>query len=519
MQIKEGKEGWFCFGQFMFDTERGVLLRDGEPQPLGQRGLMVLQTLLEARGRVVDKAALFERAWPGLVVEESNLSVQIAALRKLLGQAPDGTDWIVTAPRLGYRLVGSVALGEVAANASQDAELADEAVSEQRPSIAVLPFSNLSADPAQEYFADGITDDVIAALTRFRWFFVTGRSTSYAFKGRQVDARTVGRELRVRYLVQGSVRRAGERVRISVELVDALDGRCLWAERYDFDLNDVFAVQDRIAGRIAGSVEPELLKSETDALMRRRGGSASAWDLVARGCSYFHQVTQPTHRKARDLFLQARRLDPELSEAWIWLARVDAGILAFGWNEDAAQIRREGLAAAHEAVRRDEKNCYAHYSLAIIGVMSDSFDLAIRAAEKAVEVSPSFALGHLVLGMARLYSGDAEAAIWPLEQGLELNRHDPHNFVWYNVLALSQLFRGEAEAGRRQAEMSLKIRPQWRSAMETMAACCAELGQADSAREWRERLAELAPAPGDALQPMWRRNPVWAARMQAWVAG
>lgn len=516
MQIKEKQ---FGFGQFIFDAEHGLLLRDGEPQPLGQRGLKVLQTLLEARGRVVDKATLFELAWPGLVVEESNLSVQIAALRKLLGQAPDGTDWIVTAPRLGYRLVGSVALGEVAANASRDAVLAEEPVSEQRPSIAVMPFSNLGADPAQEYFADGITDDVIAALTRFRWFFVTGRSTSYAFKGQRVDARLVGRELGVRYLVQGSVRKAEERVRISVELVDASDGRCLWAERYDFDLNDVFAVQDQIAGRIAGSVEPELLKSETDALTRRRGGSASAWDLVARGCSYFHQVTEPTHRKARDLFLQARQLDPELAEAWIWLARVDAGILAFGWNEDAAELRREGLAAAHEAVRRDEKNCYAHYSLAIIGVMSDSFDLAIRAAEKAVEVSPSFALGHLVLGMARLYSGNAEAAIPPLEQGLQLNRHDPHNFIWYNVLALSQLFGGEAEAGLRQAEMSLKIRPQWRSAMETMAACCAELGQVDSAREWRERLAELAPAPGDALQPMWRRNPVWAEKMQAWLAG
>jgi tetratricopeptide (TPR) repeat protein len=323
----------------------------------------------------------------------------------------------------------------------------------------------------------------------------------------------------VRYLVQGSVRRAGERVRIAVELVDAVDGRCLWAERYDFDLDDVFAVQDRIAARIAGSVEPELLKSETEVLTRRRGGSASAWDLVARGCSYFHQITGPTHRKARELFLQARQLDPELAEAWIWLARVDAGILAFGWNEDAAEIRREGLAAAHEAVRRDEKNCYAHYSLAIMGVMSDSFDLAIRAAEKAVEVSPSFALGHLVLGMAHLYSGNAESAILPLEQGLALNRHDPHNFVWYNILALSQLYRGESEAGLRQAEMSLKIRPQWRSAMETLAACCAELGKVDAAREWREQLAELTPAPGDALQPLWRRNPAWAARMQAWLAG
>ncbi len=508
----------YSFGDFVFDSERRSLLRDGKPVAVGQRGLQVLQVLLEARGRVVEKATLFEQGWPGLVVEESNLSVQIAALRKLLGRTPDGSDWIVTVPRHGYRLVGATAAGDAAGEATAGNPGDAQPAPEPRPSIMVLPFTHLGTDPAQDYFADGITDDVIAALTRFRWFFVIGRSTSYAYRDKHVEARELGRELGVGYLVQGSVRKAAERVRISVELIDARNGLCLWAEHYDLDLSDVFSVQDQIARKVAGSVEPELLRSETNSPVHRRPGSVTAWDLVARGCSFFHQVTEATHRRARELFMQARQVDPELVDAWIWLARVDAGILAFGWAEDADAIRREGVAAAHEAVRRDEKNCYAHYSLAIMAIMSDEPDLGIQAAEKAVEESPSFALGHLVLGMALLYSGDPGAATRPLEQGLELNRHDPHNFVWYNVLALSRLFRGDTEGALDSARMSLKIRPLWRSSMETMAACCARLGRVEEAHEWRVRLSGLASAPGDALQPMWQHNPDWAASMRAWLA-
>lgn len=506
----------FAFGPFLFDAARGTLLRDGAALPLGGRALRVLQALLEARGQVVDKARLTAIGWPGLVVEESNLSVQIAALRKVLGPAPDSAHWIATVPRAGYRLAGMVLVLDGAEGTA--AEPPEPAPSGQRPSVAVLPFINLSADPAQDYFVDGMTDDVIAALTRFRWFFVAGRSSSYALKSRQVDAKQAGHELGVRYLVQGSVRRAGEQVRTSVELIDATNGHCVWADRHDFELVDVFAVQDEIVQRVVGAIEPELLKSETGAVAaRQRSGTVTGWDLVARGCWYFHQVTQPTHLHARELFRQARQVDRDLPEAHSWLARVDAGLLAFGWAPDAAQTQREGMEAALEAVRMDEKNCYAHYSLAIVSVMSDAFDLAIRAGEMAIEVSPSFALGHLVLGMARLYSGDAAGAQAPLTQGLQLNRHDPHNFVWNNLLALVLLFGDGPQRGALEsASAALKVRPQWRPAMETMAACHAALGQSEASREWQDR-ARVAPITGDALQPLWRHNPQWAAKMQEWL--
>jgi TolB-like protein len=507
----------YAFGPFVLDAGRGLLVRDGEPVPAGRRALLVLQALLEARGKVVDKARLIAFGWPGVVVEESNLSVQVAALRKLLGPRPDGADWIVTVPRLGYRLDESSVVQDQASGPAT-AGPGGPAGSGLRPSVAVLPFTNLSADPAQEYFVDGITDDVIAALTRFRWFFVAGRSPSYAFKAREIDSKQAGRELGVRYLVRGSVRKDGGRVRIAVELTDAENGRCAWADHHDFDLTDVFAVQDQIARRVAASIEPELLRSETGTVAARpRGGTVTGWDLVARGCWFFHQVTQPTHLRARELFLQARQIDPGPPEAHLWLARVDAGLLAFGWAEDPARIQREGMQAALEAVRMDEKSCYAHYSLAIVSVMSDALDLALRAGEAAVEASPSFALGYLVLGMARFYSGDAAGAQAPLRQGLELNRHDPHNFVWYRLLALAELFAGQPEQALQTAGMALKVRPQWRPTMETMAACHAARGDAGAAREWLLQAGSQEPVAGDALHPLWRHNPGWAARMRAWL--
>lgn len=504
----------FAFGPFLLDAARGTLTRHGSALAVGQRGLRVLQALLDAQGEVVGKAALMEFAWPGLVVEESNLSVQIAALRKLLGSTGAGSDWIVTVPRAGYRLVGATAVDNPSLEPI-DAGAADHG---GRPSIAVRPFLTLSDDASQEYFTDGVTEDIIAALTRFRWFSVTGRNASHADPLKQADAGTVGRALGVRYLLEGTVRKSGHRIRISAQLVDAAGGSCLWADHYDFDLVDVFAVQDTIAQQVVGALEPALLKSEGGFAAHRRRGTATGWDLVAQGSWFFHHLTQPTHLKARELFRQVCQIDPESTEARLWLGRVNAGLVAYGWSEDPAKDLQEGLDAALEAVRLDEKSPYAHYALAIVGVYTESFALAIRAAEKAIELSPNFALGHLVLGMASLFSGHAGKAAECLERGLRLNRYDPQNVVWYNVLALACLFDGQAEAGLLSAKAALKIRPTWRSSAEAAAACCAALGRTDEFRQWERQLSSLPKASGDALQPLWRCNPHWADAMRRLLA-
>jgi len=503
-----------AFGPFLLDTSRGTLVRDGVPLPIGRRAMLVLRALLESPGEVVGKEALIDFAWSGLVVEDSNLSVQIASLRRLLGDDPGGGSWIVTVPRAGYRIAVEVAAEEL----SLDPDVAVPADVDRRASIAVLPLVDLGEDATQEWFVDGVTEDVISALARFRWFTVASRNSSFVYKARAVDARAAANELAVRYLVEGSVRRSGETALVSVQLVDASAGSCLWAERYDFDVGDALAVQERIAQQVAGSIEPELLRREGDrAVARHHPGVATARDLVAQGSWHFHHVTQPAHLRARELFRQACRLDPESGEARLWLGRVSAGLVAYGWSERPDGDLREGLQSALQAVQLDERNPYAHYALAITSAYGDSFELAIPAAAKAVELSPGFALGHLVLGMVRLFAGDPESAARSLVRGLQLNRYDPQNFIWYHALALAFLFGGRPHEALQRVNAALQIRPAWRPALRTALACCRVLQQDDDARRTIERMRDLPEVAGDALQPLWRRNPQWAESVGRWA--
>lgn len=496
----------------MFDALRGTLTRDGVPVSVGNRGIALLKALLQAENGVVGKAVLMDAAWPGLIVEESNLSVQIASLRKLLGPAPAGGEWIATVPRVGYRFAGPVTTDGGDAARPQDDRRAEPA---RRPTLAVLPFINISGDADQEYLADGITEDIITALARFRWFFVSARNSSFVYKAKRLDAKQAAQELGVHYLLEGSVRRSGERVRISAELVDAAAGAHLWVERYDLEMTEIFAIQDEIAERVAGAIEPELLKTEAALAAMLRTGDRTAWDLVRQGTWRFHQVQRATHLEARELFRRACRLDPYLSEAHCWLARVNAGLLAYGWSDDPAEDRQEGLSSALTAVRLDEKNPYSHYSLAIISVYSGHLDQAIRAAEKAVELSPSFALGHLVGGMARLFGGRAAEAIAPLSRGLRLSPFDPQNFVWCHLLAFARLFAGEAEGALQAALRGLQVRPDWRPGLETVLCCHVALGRIEEARRLAAQAGEPSAAPGNVLVPLRERNPHWAAMIDA----
>jgi len=504
----DGMATQFIFGPFVLDTQRGQLLREGRSLAVSSKGLRLLEALVGAPDRVLSKPELIQTAWGDAAVEESNLSVQIAALRKQLGPMPDGEDWIATIPRVGYRFVGLPTKGAIARIPDVSPE------HERRPSIVVLPFSNLDGEKEQEYLADGITEDIITAVTRFRWFFVIARNSSFAYKGKTIDAKQIAQELGVQYLLEGSVRKSGLQVRISAQLVDAATGKQIWAERYDLELTELFAIQDEIAERVAGAIEPELLKTEGAQAVARHTGNMTAWDLVRRGTWNFHQVTRDTHLKARELFRQACVLDPQLPEAHIWLARVTAGVVPYGWSQDPAADLKEGMEAALKAVQLDERNPYAHYALAIVSVYLDRFDDAIRAARKATEISPSFALGHFVLGMALLFSGRAPEAIAPLEFGLRLSPYDPQNFVWCNVLALARLFSGRKEAALEAAARALHVRPNWRPSLEVLICCYAALGKWDEARRYALQMASITKQPGDVMAPLKARNPKWNEQLQ-----
>jgi TolB-like protein len=501
----------FAFGPFVLDIRRGSLLRDGRPVPVGSKGLSLLQALLQANGQVVSKTALMQAAWQDSAVEENNLSVQLAALRKLLGPQPDGSDWIATIPRVGYRFAGS--LQDLDRATGEDAGAsARRSGRPERPSIVILPLVNSSEEHGQDYLADGITDDIITALTRFRWFRVIGRSSSFAYKGQPTDIKQVARELNVSYALEGSVRRSGRRVRVSVQLVDAETARQIWAERYEVEVTEAFAVQDAIAERVAGAIEPELLKTESLPAAARHSGNVTAWDLVRQGTWHFHRVERESHLRARELFREARSCDPELAEAHLWLARVSAGISGYGWSDRPDADIREGLDAALKAVQLDERNPYAHYGLAICSAVANAPEQTVLAAEKAIEISPSFALGYLVLGMGHLFRGDAPDAIEPFEHGLMLNPYDPQNFVWYNLLALAGLFAERPERGLAAAVKGRKIRPAWRPIYETLACCYVALGRQQDASLCVEQMRPFTVAYS-ALEPLKLRNPHWARRL------
>lgn len=500
-----------AFGPFVLDIEHGTLFRDGRPVAVSSKGIQLLQALLDAPGRVLSKADLMEAAWPGMAVEESNLSVQIAALRKQLGAAPDGGNWITTVPRVGYRFAGPVHTCSTA----PDAAVRRAADSLERSSIAVLAFANMSGSPDQQYFGDAIANDIITALTRFKWFSVVARNSSFAFRDSSIDVREIAKRLGARYVVEGSHRQVGHRIRITAQLIDAATGSHIWAERYERDVADVFVIQDEITDSIIGAIEPVLLNTESR--MAHVAGDVegkTAWNLVRRGVWQFHKVERESHLKARDLFRSAAALDPELAEAHLWLARVSGGIVLWGWTDEPEPACQEGLTAAFTAVHLEEKNPYAHYGLAITSCAAGEFEQARRAALRAIDLSPGFALGHLVLGMAMLYSGRATEAKPSLEHGLRLNWSDPHNVAWLDLLALAHLFTGSTAEAVQAATQALHLRPTWQVALETMAICCAAADQTDVARRCLEVLQRGSAYRSDLLAPLKAYNPAWRAEVE-----
>jgi adenylate cyclase len=378
-----------------------------------------------------------------------------------------------------------------------------------KPSIAVLPFTNLSGDPEQEYLAEGIADDILTALAKSRWLFVVARSSSFAFKSKALETDQIAKRLGVRYVLSGSVRRSGTRIRVSTHLIEAETGGSLWAERYDRNLIDLLALQDEVAEAVAGAIEPELLKKEGQR-GAERPQSLTAWDLVRRGVWEFHKIRRESHLVARELFLNAIQAEPTSADGYIWLARVEAGLAAYGWSDDPESALRSGMEAALKAVELDERNPYSQYAVAVTHMSAGRSDTAIRAAQKAVALSPTFALGHLILGGSYVYAGQAQDAIQPLERGLRLSPFDPQNFTWSFFLALSYYFAGDPATGLEDAKRALALRPHWAPALTLIALCSVALGKGDEAQDALSELRMCTTAGGDLMGLIARYNRPWA---------
>ncbi|MDJ0896564.1 MAG: adenylate/guanylate cyclase domain-containing protein [Alphaproteobacteria bacterium] len=328
--------------------------------------------------------------------------------------------------------------------------------SPDRPSIAVLPFENMSLDPAQEYFSDGITEDIITMLARCRWLDVIARNSTFAYKGKSADVRRIAGELGAKYILEGSVRRSGDRVRISAQLVDGGSGTHLWNERYDRNLNDIFELQDEIAGVIAGTLEPELTLIENAALRGRSVNDLNAWDCYQRGLWHLYRFTADELGKAMEMFKRAIALDPDFAQAHARLAYAHIQQGWYGPWEDRSEHLQEAIACADQSVKLDDKEPATRLSLGRALVLAGSRDRGIAQLRVAVELDPSFAQAHFALGQALCFSERHEEALKEINEALRLSPRDPHLWTFLNARALSHYFAGDLERAEADERAALR---------------------------------------------------------------
>jgi TolB-like protein/tetratricopeptide (TPR) repeat protein len=464
------------FGAFVLNPETGTLLRDGLPVNIGYRAFLLLKALVDRPGEIFTKAELFEAGWPGAVVEETNLSVQIAALRKALGIAPGGQDWITTIPRVGYRFQAEVnLLADMRPNARRGSLLEPET----GPSIAVLPFANLSPDPDQEYLADGIVDDIIAGLSRLRWLAVVARHSSFAYKGRIVDVRTIAAELNVRYVLEGGVRRGDDRLRVTSRLVDGTTGNQVWAEQHDGSLSDVFTLQEKIARGVVGSIEPQLYAAEDTLTKQRPPGSIDAWGYTMRAMTQIWTWDEAQNAKARENLRRALELDPDYPRAHSLLALCFMTGAHMGWLPAS-----DALPSAHEAARRsiatDSDDPWGHLALGYVHMLSRKAALAVHELREAIWLNPNFAIGHLLLGLACGYVGNGDEGLEHLAVSIQLSPRDPNQALQLSAVALCHFVAGRYADSVASNRRAVHLRPHFTSAWRTLAAAAGLSGDLET---------------------------------------
>lgn len=369
---------------------------------------------------------------------------------------------------------------------------------ERRPSVAILPFSNMSGDPDQEYFADGLTEDIITSLSKNRWLFVIARNSTFVYKGRSVDVRRIGQELNADYVVEGSVRKAGTRVRITAQLLDGSNGAHIWAERYDRDLQDIFAVQDEVTGAIAGRIEPELGAVERQRAQRKPTENLNAWDCYHLGLSYMYRFDRESNLEAQRLFRRAIEFDAQFAEAHARLAYCAVLEMVYFDALPTLGSLDEALAMARRAASIDDRDAFAHLSVARVHLARREYDDALAECRASIELNPTLAQAYCAMGDALSYSGKLEDAIVQFEKALKLSPQDPWRWAFYSYQALAYVFLHRYESAVEAARMALRVPNCQYWANAHLAAALGHLGRLPEARaavqELIQRKAEFTLA-------------------------
>ncbi len=367
-----------------------------------------------------------------------------------------------------------------------------------KPAVAVLPFDNMSGDPEQDYFADGITEDIITALSLWRSFPVIARNSSFAYKGQQVDVQRVARDLGARYVLEGSVRKAGERVRVTGQLIDAETGAHLWADRYDRELIDIFDLQDEIVERLVAHIVPEMGRAEQQRAVRKRPAELDAWDLLQRGCWHCHRFTKADMAKARAYMEQSLEIDPLSGLAHGHIAETHMYDVIMGWSDDPARSIADGMAAAQRATALHPNEPLPRTVLSTLNVLSHQPERGVEEAAHAIGLNPSYAIGHLALGYALVFAGRPEEGIEAITRALRLSPRDLEATVFWAQLALAHLVLRDFEAAVDCARKALAENPANFRASHRLACALAHKGDIGGAKAALEDAKRHFPTPSRA---------------------
>jgi TolB-like protein/DNA-binding winged helix-turn-helix (wHTH) protein len=471
-----------AFDDYVLDATRRELTRGAEHISLEPQVFDVLLYLVQNRDRVVTKDDLFAAVWNGRIVSESTLSSRITAARKAVGDSGERQALIKTYSRKGFRFVGDVRAGRegvagppeqnqavpattpVGADPDTAADHARRPDSPAaalkwggRPAVAVLPFNNLSGDPEQEYFSDGITEDIITALSKYRSLAVIARNSSFAFKGAAGDVRQVGLTFGSEYLVEGSVRKIGERIRITAQLVETEGGRQLWAERYDRDLQDLFALQDEITTTIAARIEPEISAAERLRVERKAVPALHAWDLFRLGTKHFYKSTAADNLEAQRLFRRAIELDPNLADAYGYLSYAIVLSMIYFETEPNEERLNDAVAIGKKGVELDDQDGLIRFMYGRALLATSAYGDALAELKTAVELNPCLALSYCGLGDTLAYEGRVSEAIPYFQKAIELSPYDPLRWAFYSYRALAHIFGREFELACEWAQKATRV--------------------------------------------------------------
>ncbi len=456
--MSEARARSYEFEDFRVDVDKRLLFRQGQPVRLTPKAFDTLLLLVQRKGEVIAKDDLMREVWPDTAVEENNLNQNISTLRRVLGENRGENRYIATVPGQGYRFVPTVESSRVTPSAAEPV------------TVAVLPFANMSSDPDSEFFADGITEEIINALTQIRNLRVVSRTSAFSFKGKQVDLRTVGATLNAGTLIEGSVRKSGDRVRIVVQLINAADGYHIWSERYDRELQDIFEVQDEIARTIADRLKVTLGPDKTESLVRSETKDLEAYQSYLKGRFHWNKRSADGLRKAMEYFQQAIEKDPTYAVAYAGLAD-GYNMLSFRNVMAPHAVMPKAKAAAAKALELDANRAEAHVSLAYASFTYDrDWAAAGRHFERARALNPAYVLGHAFYPLYLSSRGRSEESISVAKRALEL---DPAAAAVSHVLAVQLYLARFFDRAVQQCQQTLELDPNYEPAF-------AVLGQAYS---------------------------------------